>query len=220
MIVCKTDCVCAQFLDEVDVFLVFLFGDCPTHILSVLVTGYAVEGIFSAVEPEAVFVCLHCADTKADNSFIAVVVCGESDFCCVECRVFNAVPKSGIFKGVGEGCFCSCRCFCRCHHFAIKEDVALYCPAVGCTGDIAFHRDCCTAVFVDDGCHFNAFSTQIVKVKSHCGCFDDIHVSVDTAKESEVCHLRIDSVVCGVVCGHDDCVFAVNKLVGDVGTEG
>jgi len=44
-------------------------------------------------------------------------------------------------------------------------------------------------------CDFNAGSTAIFKFKMSLRCCDNVHISVKTAVECKVCHLRINSVI-------------------------
>ena len=72
--------------------------------------------------------------------------------------------------------------------------------------DASFYLDLCLLA-LNSGGDMDTGCAVIVKIKMALACANEIYISVQTAIEGKVCHLGINSVVCGVVHNDNEQVF-------------
>jgi len=149
----------------------------------------------------------------AVNNFFAF---NKLCFAAVEVRILASVPAVSIFNNEAYLSVVTCNGLKFLFFCIINGDANLL--SVLAVGEPYFNADICVVAF-HNGSNCNTGAAEIVKVKVGTGNADDIHITVDAAIESKVCHLGIYDLVCGVINSNYKQI-AVRQSFGEVYTPG
>jgi hypothetical protein len=216
LIVSKTNGGCANLANEVDIFLVMLGKKRVTYTPSVLVTGYAAEGIFLAVENEAA-IGIDFERTAAEavaNVVKNLTVFYDFNLAAVEVGVASAVPEMHVLKLE--------------IHNAVGALLADKLRAIRIVYSVLDRRALCGMPVLDldigigavyGRSYGNSRTSEIFKIEVVLVYADKVYVTVKTAVEGKVRHLGINLFVRRVVNGYKEDVL-IRKRVGKLYPEG
>jgi hypothetical protein len=203
LIVSKSYCGSTNLHNEVDVLSVMLGEKRITYTKSVLVTGYTAKRILLTVEDEAVFgINLEASYTESCRNVINNLAAAyDSRLCGIEVRIASAVPEVNVLymkvNEVVRGLSLSYNVTLLIGN-GIEDLIALL---------LVGNEYLYLYVAVNRGSNLDAGATVVVEVKVGIVYCDKVNVTVKTAVEGEVCHLRIYGFVRRVV--HNDSNLAL-----------
>ena len=213
LIVGESDRICSDLADERHVLVVLGLADCISHALAVLMPRYAVKRVRYAVQDKSLFgVKFERANAEPDLSLVHdLPVRDQHEVCRVEIRILHAVPEMRLIDSKNR-----LLTFTGCDNIAfciedLNADLTL-------PGDPALNSHFGFAAHDERG-DLHARSAVMIHVKVILLYDQYLYGSVDAAIECEVCLLRIDTAVHGVIHFHAQLVLFCEEL-RDVRSEG
>ena len=197
LIVSKTDSGSANLADKIHILGVVLGEKGITKAPSVLVTRYAAQGVFLAVEDKSSLrIDLKSTAAKAVayvvKNFLAF---NDLYFTAVKVRITASVPEVNVldlkgYLSLGALDLLEFVFFLvvDCVNELLRGSKILY---------VSLNLNGCVST-VYCGCDLDSGSSVVVKVEMRLVYTDKVDVTVDTAVECKVSHLRIYSLVDGV----------------------
>ena len=215
LIVSKTNGGSTDLHDEIDIFLVMLGEKSVAYAESVLVTGYTSKWVFLTVEYEAVVrIDLEASHTETRGNRVNSLAASDNrSHSRVKIRIASAVPEMYVLDGKISYAV-SGREFCYSVALAVKH---------GVTDLVTVLLICYVYLYLyvarNRGGYLDAGAAVVVEIKvGVCNCYE-IYVTVKTAVEGEVCHLRIYLLVRGVV-HYDSYLALISEALGEVNSPG
>ena len=218
LIVSETDGGCANLHDIVNVLCVMLGKERVTNAPSVLVAGYAAERIFLTVEDKAVFgIDLEGTAAEAGANVIKNgLTLNDLYLTAVEVRILTAVPEVNVLKGEDRLLFRGLD-LCDLVLFLVVNRIYEL-LTVSKIGGENVHGNGCIGALNRGGDHKTG-AAVVIQVEMRLVDANQIYVTVKTAVEGEIRHLRINAVV-GSVVNDDRDLGLVGKLFGNVYSPG
>ena len=206
LIVCQTDGGAAHLADQLHILLVMGGKQRVADAQTILMTADTAQGVLLTVEDEAVFgIDFVAAAAEAgghivDHFAIVQKLCLDG----IQVWILAAVPQMGILDAednlFGGG-------FPGAQHlaFPVHQGVTDQLPFPGICEE-HFHLGFGIPAFHDGG-NPDTGSAVVAQIEVGLGDGNDIDIAVQTTVEGEVCHLRIDFVVGGVINGDHQQIF-------------
>ena len=214
LIVSKTDSCRADFHYELDVLFVMLGKKGITKAPSILMARYAAEGIFLSVEDKAVFgIDLEGTATEA-RAYVVKYSLALNYLCltAVEVRIAATVPEMNVLD-LKYNLLIGRFDLLKLVFFLVIKGVN-YLLTLCKLGGENFNLNLCVSTINCGSDHYTGCSV-VIKVKVRLVHCDKVYVSVKTAVEGKVCHLRINLLVGRVVNDNRD-LGSVGDLLGDI----
>ena len=198
LIVRKSDGICADLTNEIHILKVMLGKKRIADLPSVLMTADTVERIFLSVENKT-GLSINTEGTAAETrGYLIDFLAPANDryLCRVEIGINSTVPKVYVLNRQNGACGCTltlCDCISVCIKNAKRYLVALF-HIVYVGVNFYIRRS-----FSDLGCNNESLAAEIFKIKMRFLYTNDVYVTVNTAVEGEIRHLRINFLVGSVI---------------------
>ena len=195
LIMCQTNRVCPQLLDEPCIFVMILFCKSISFIEHILMAAHSAQRSFCPIDDKAfVRITGKTAHTHTcGNLIIRFISSLQLRSYCIQVRSIN-LPEFCIRN---IHCYCSfiSRAAGTCHFISLCiTDSVQYGKVFICLFHIRNNLKCSASTFTRFWCYLNSRSSVILQIKMRIRNTDQISPSVQPAIKCKVCRLRIHTV--------------------------